>query len=382
MIDLCNSSTCTSCSACKAACNVDAIAMVEDGLSVRVPHVDKEKCRSCGACMKACPIIFAPVLSEPIEAIALYTKNVEDCNTCSSGGAATALSRYVLRRGGVVFGATLYGMPARFIAVELEEQLDMLKGSKYVFVSSDGIYPQVLLHLRAGRECLFIGLPCNVAGLKTYIGKDYPNLTTVDLVCHGAPPTEYLMKHLMNKIDIQHVSCIEFRGRRDFYLTALDNDGVVLYSVNQQEDEYFTAFMRGYSYRPACYSCRFAGKNRISDITVGDYWGIGDDALSEYKGKISLALLNSAHGVELFNSIKKDVIWEKRTVEEAVAGNKQLRQPTHYSLQSKLFREEYLMSGDFAKAIKAAGVNKIVWKNKLRRYILAFPRFIRDTICK
>lgn len=382
MATLCKQEDCTSCMACLNACPFQAISVVENDLSVKVPKIDEQKCRECGLCEKSCPILSKSLgYNYPKEAIALYTKNVSDRQTCSSGGAATTLARLVISRGGVVYGATAINTYPKLIRVSTAEQLELLKGSKYVYCDSHLIYRSVKDDLVKGKECLFIGLPCQIAGLKQYLRKDYDNLYTVDLICHGTPPFEYLRKHLESKIgEYKPDYSVSFRGERDFSTTVYDSDGSVLYTKNQYEDDYFAAFMRGWIYKPGCYSCRFARPERVSDITVGDFWGLAHGALGNYQGKVSVALLNSSKGEKLFTDCSDSFIWEKRTVEEAISGNNQLRKPTTLSEEAKVFQSVYSSTNSITEAFKECGISKIVKKNRIRRVLLAFPKMIMRLI--
>ncbi len=377
MPELCNIDTCTSCQSCYNACPFDALQMRESALSTLIPDVDVSKCRECGLCEKACPVINPLQLSYPRMAMALYTRNADDRLSCSSGGAATLFARRIIKAGGVVYGATAKNGVPRFVRVDKEEDLTLLKGSKYVFCNPGMIYKSAKADLDAGKRCLFIGLPCNVAALRRYLRKGYQNLITVDLVCHGTPPAEYLRKHLEDKIgSLDKVGDVTFRGRRDFCTTAYDINGKIVYSKNQYEDEYFASFMGAVTYKPVCYNCSFACPERVSDITIGDFWGIGSDALESYNGKISLALINSGIGEEFFLQCKDDMIWECRSVEEAIAGNHQLRHPSVLSGKAKMFRKEYETSGSLDRAFRASGVRSTTIRNKFRRILFYLPKLI------
>lgn len=375
MPTLCDTTQCTSCMACMNACPFAAISMKENALAVLSPQIDAAKCRECGLCEKSCPSLSLPELNYPMAAIALYTRDPNDRQTCSSGGLVTTLSKYIIAQGGVVYGVTVKNGHPLFIRVDTTEGLEALKGSKYVYCEPALIYRSVKEDLKAGTQCLFIGLPCDVAGLKKYLRRDYNNLFTVDLVCHGAPPYEYLKVHLESKfgsnIDINDIT---FRGKLDFSLSVFDSKRQIIYSKNQYEDEYFVAFMRGIMYRVCCYQCPYARPERISDITAGDFWGLAAGALDGYRGKISLALLNTPKGKALFDSSKDSFIWEERTVEEAVRGNNQLRNPSPFTAQTEIFHAEYSRTGSLNKAFKKSGIKTMVRRNKIRRLVLALPK--------
>lgn len=363
--------------ACYNACPFDAIKISKSPLDVLIPHIDIEKCRECGKCERSCPVLNPPTFREPEQCYAVATLNEADAATCSSGGAATLLSREVIAGGGVVYGATATGGVPRFIRCDSDADLEKLKGSKYVYCDPSLIYRDLLADLKKGVRCLFIGLPCNIGGLLKFLGRDYDNLITVDLVCHGAPPYEFLQSHLRSKgVDMADVGSITFRGKRDFCTSAYSGNGEIIYSSPQYFDAYFTAFMRGIFYRPSCYECRFARPQRVSDITVGDFWGAPSGILGGYKGKISLMLINSPKGADVFSQIKLRCRHEQRPIEEAVAGNSQLRHPTPRSVESDIFHNVYESTRSLEAALKAAGIYKVVRRNRLRALVLAVPKAI------
>lgn len=375
MAKLCSSQDCTSCLACYNACPFGAISIDKTELSVLAPQIDPAKCKDCGLCEKSCPILTAPTFQHPLAAIALYCKNEADRKTCSSGGLVTTLSRHFISQGGVVYGASAFGVRPGFRRVTSNEELELLKGSKYVYCDPSKIYTEVKKDLQSGLKCLFIGLPCNIAGLKQYLRQDYENLTTIDLICHGAPPFEYLKAHIESKVGSGlRWGNISFRGKMDFSTSVFDESGRLIYTKSQYEDEYFAAFMQGVFFRPSCYNCRFARAERVSDITAGDFWGLGNDALNGYKGKVSLALLNTQKGTELLDSAKELFFYEAHPIEEAISGNKQLREPTRFSREAEIFRATYESTKSLDKAFMTSGIKKRIIRNRLRRILLALPK--------
>jgi Coenzyme F420-reducing hydrogenase, beta subunit len=370
---------------CYNACPFDAISFVETELSVQVPQIDSEKCRHCALCEKVCPVLNVPKLNYPKRCIALYAKLDMDRQTCASGGAATTFSRYFIKNGGVVYGATANGGYPKFIRVSDIQDLELLKGSKYVYCVPESVYKFVKQDLQANKQVLFIGLPCNVAALENFLKKDYDNLFTIDLICHGAPPFAYLREHLRSKrVSIKDVDNITFRGELDFYTTAYDKNRKILYKQSQYEDEYFSAFMRGYIFRPSCYQCLFAKSERISDITVGDFWGITKEALNNYTGKISVALLNTGKGVKLFDLTSELFVWEQRNIEEAINGNQQLSKPSSPGSKQKreLFKDTYCKNKSVTEAFKICGIKKFVFKNKVKRYVLVIFNKLTKNLLK
>lgn len=381
MPKLCSYDQCTSCMACFNACPFGAISVIETSLSAKVPTIDVEKCKNCGMCEKSCPVINKRILFYPQGAVALYTKDAGDICTCASGGAATAFSRKIIADGGIVYGATSVGGYPKIIRVDELSGLEQLKGSKYVYCDPQHIYKAVKADLNLDRKCLFIGTPCEVAALLNYLGKKYNGLYTIDLICHGTPPFEYLKQHLQNKgINASNVGNITFRGNIDFHTVVYDKKGKIIYKCDQYEDEYFAAFMKGVMFRPACYNCQFACPERVSDITIGDFWGVEKGILNGYNGKISVALLNTEKGLRLFDEIKAYVNWEYRELCEAIAGNSQLREPSVWNKNAIVFFEAYKKYHSVSVAFRKCGIRNITRKNKVRRFLLTIPKLTRNLI--
>ena len=371
--------------ACYAVCPFGAINITPDELDELHPEIDADKCRQCGGCASVCPVINPPPAHFPQAAYALYTKDHYDCCTCASGGAATVFSRAVIEEGGAVFGCgnDKSGMPS-LKKITASHKIDELKGSKYVYPDSGKIYREVLGELNTGRNCLFIGLPCHVAGLLACTrGKKYENLTTVDLICHGAPPRKYLEKHIVSVVPkSRSISRVTFRGKRDYFLTVYDKNNRALYSRRQDEDSYFQPFMKGLIFRSICYSCAHARPERISDITIGDFWGISPGALNGYEGKKSLVLINTDKGASLFASSIGKTVFEQRPIEEAIAGNAQLKAPSRPHPEREIFCRHYIQHHNFTSAVAATSIIRLLRRNRIRNILLAIPRKIKHRIVK
>lgn len=380
-MNICKSDECTSCLACLNVCPFNAIEFKKNSLSEIKPAINTEKCRGCERCKKVCPVLNKPSFYRAKTALALYTKHKYYRETCASGGVATTLGKAVIEEDGVVFGAAVIGGKCKFISVETVDDLELLKGSKYVYCSPELIYREVLKSLKSKRICLFIGTPCQVAGLKNYIGKEYCNLILIDLICHGTPPFDYLKQHLDHKLGRSiRVERITFRGSNDFYLCAYDNKSNCLYRKKQNEDEYFTSFMKGIIFQNNCYNCQYAIPKRVSDITIGDFWGLEKTALNGYQGKKSVALLNTPKGETFIKKHLNLFIYEYRDPQEAINGNDQLRHPSDSSHSRIKFIQFYTQTNDFEKSIKQIGVVSLTRKNVIVNRVLFIPRLIKHKL--
>ena len=188
MIHIEKKSDCCGCSACVQKCPKQCISLVEDSEGFLYPEVVAAECVGCGLCEKVCPWTNRPEKLQPKEVLAVKNRNDEERMDSSSGGVFVALARETISRGGVVFGAVFDGKwEVRHACAETLEDVRPMMGSKYVQSRVGDSYRQVERYLKEGREVLFVGSPCQVAGLHAYLRKDYPNLLSVDFLCHGVP---------------------------------------------------------------------------------------------------------------------------------------------------------------------------------------------------
>lgn len=206
-------------------------------------------------------------------------------------------------------------------------------------------------------------------------------MITIDLICHGAPPFSYLKEHIESKVgDYSKVGNFTFRGKYDFYLTVFDKNNNVIYKREQYEDEYFMAFMQGSIFRPVCYECQYAQNMRVADITIGDFWNLSTDALNNYTGKVSLALLNTNKSKDFFGKAKELFNYQERDIIEAINGNDQLRHPSPRLKQREDFIKLYFEHKSIQKAFQYMGITTLSRKNKVRRYVLYLPRIVKRLI--
>ena len=363
---ICEPKNCTGCMACKNICSKQAISMTEDSLGCLIPQINEEKCIACGLCQKICPAIHSPLSKSARSAYAVWSKNEQDVAYSSSGGAAAVFTRAILERGGIVCGCTVMEGSAQHICIDNIANIEKLRGSKYVQSYIGDCYKQIKDYLEKNREVLFIGTPCQVAGLQSYLQKHYPMLTTVDIICHGTPPQRYLREHLSEKAP--GFDRFSFRGMYDFKLTAYRGERI-LYQHDRREDIYFAAFLDAMTYRDCCYMCQYARPERVSDLTVGDFWGIDRDSMiHSYSGKISVVLPNTEKGVALFEACQESFVWEERTQEEAVMGNGNLCRPSRLHPERKKFTELYPRLG-FTKAVARTNLGKEVKRNEMRNRV-------------
>ena len=350
MKEICNTSICTGCAACMNRCPKQCINMREDNkLGHLYPQIDNDKCIDCGACVKVCPANHAIELRTPITAYAGWDKSEKEYISSTSGGAASAFARYIIRQGGVVYGcAILPGIQVSHVRIDSLSDIGKLKGSKYVQSTIGMIYKNVREDLRKGKKVLFIGTPCQVAGVRSFIVKDMvENLYTVDLICHGTPPLAYLRKHILKKTKGTVPDEIFFRKGDYLLLLLLGGKEIYRSSLFEQryQDTYYNTFFDGFSYRESCHTCRYAQPQRVSDVTIGDFWGLRADLPLEHPHGCSVLLPITDKGKELIEGIRQEFNLYERTVEEAVNGNDQLRHPKEKDLRISMFMNLFPLLG-------------------------------------
>ena len=326
---------CTGCTACASGCPKDAITMERDREGFAYPVIDGAACVRCGHCTAVCPVLRERPQSSMPAVFAAWNRNDEIRRDSTSGGVFTLLAEYILESGGVVFGAAFDGSQhLRHTACFRKEELWRLRGAKYVQSDLGGSFSQVKALLEEGTAVLFSGVPCQVDGLKRYLGKDYPNLLTCDLVCHGVPSPAVFRAYLdgLEAARGSKVVSVRFKdkshGWSHPWFTAQFADGSVY-----TEDFNRTGYGRGFGMqlflRPACARCRYTSTSRPADFTLADYWGLDEKlALPVERDKgVSMVLVNSARGQAVFDALSPRFGQVERPLAEAVAGNPRLASP-------------------------------------------------------
>lgn len=328
---VCECDRCTGCKACMEKCPKNAITVHDDVKSVNAV-IDLEKCINCGLCYNICPQNKPVEGHRPIEWYQGWAIQKEISEVSSSGGIASAISTSFLKGHGAVASCFFDSGKYRFMIAESTREILRFAGSHYVKSDMEGIYKQVELYLKSGRKLLFIGLPCQVAGLKKYVNSRFQDqLYTIDLICHGSPSPKILELYLaQNDVDISKVSNISFRQKTKFGILV---DGRYV-DVPGACDAYTLGFLNCLFYTKNCYQCQYAKLERISDITLGDSWGTELPKERLNKG-LSLVLCQNQKGKELLTM--RDIRLENVNLEKAIAANHQLSEPSCLPSQWKDF---------------------------------------------
>lgn len=379
-IKLCDKDKCTACLACVEACPVHCINIGEDECGNMTPVMDSEKCISCGKCQRVCPMISKVTLSKPQKVYASYSKNGNRHIKSASGGIATELAKKVIERGGVVYGASqIEELKIEHVRIERADEISRIQGSKYVHSHIREQYNQIENDLKKDKRVLFVGTPCQVSALKNYLDDSLcKNLICVDLICHGVPSWKTFFESMKYETGVDDFKewKVSFRDSDGFVIKLFNPNGDVEYIGNLKNSFYYNGFMEGYIYRRNCYSCEYAQSNRVGDITLGDFWGLGKDRHFEgdKTNGINVVLINSKKGEGLFGTIKDNVECWERQLEEAVAGNGQLREPSKQTKTSSNFIK--LSQKNNSQNVNNANAESVVKCNKKKYTIIRIRRAI------
>lgn len=270
---------------------------------------------------------------KPEKVYACYNKDKDVRLSSSSGAVFSSLAEYVLNKSGIVYGVAMSEdcYSAEFIGVTDSEGLTKLRGSKYLQAKVGNTFKSVKKELQAGKLVLFTGTGCQVNGLKTFLGKDYDNLICMDVICHGAPSPALWREYARDQEKKMggKLKGINFRCKDDSWvdfgmkevLSTIPEDSVKKLYISKDKDPYMQMFLRDYCLRPSCYEC-MVKKEKMSDLTVADFWGIKDVAPEMNNGLgTSLVLIRTKKGQEIFNYISCEMKLKEVTYEAGVKGN-------------------------------------------------------------
>lgn len=327
MIDIKDKSQCCGCWACYNACPRHCIEMKEDEEGFRYPHVDKDKCIDCGLCEKVCPLLKPKMDDTLPESFVVQQKDTEVLRTSTSGGFFTAISKWAIEQGGVVFGAAFgEDMELRHSYAETLDGCKKFRGSKYVQSLIGDCYSQAKNFLAQGRVVVFSGTPCQISGLYHFLrGRKYDNLVTVDLVCRGTPSPLLLRKYLAYHSSLVGSKPVDYRSRDKYYgynystATIWYSDKEKEYHRGKDSDMMLRFYFNDLCSRPSCYQCHFKTINRVSDITIFDCWD-APSVSSKFSSKgATNVFVHTQHGQEVFEQIKENFVWSSSNIDEIIS---------------------------------------------------------------
>lgn len=319
---------CTGCHACYSACPVKCIDMNKNKYGFLLPQINKDKCINCNKCEKSCPIINPNNNIEEEKFIkehsyVAFNKNDDIRKVSSSGGIFYLIAKAIIDDGGVVFGAAFdESFKVKHMEICEVKEIYKLQGSKYVQSEIGEIYLDVKKRLEDNIPVLFTGTPCQIEGLKSFLYKEYDNLYTQDIICHGVPSPLVWEKYL-HEFD-GSINNISFRdktfGWNNFSMRIDYNDSKYIKTL--KEDSYMKSFLLNLSLRDSCYNCDFKKNIRCSDITLADYWGIENVHKDMFDDKgASLIIIQSNKGLGLFNKIKENLYYKSTNLDVAIKYN-------------------------------------------------------------
>lgn len=374
---VCNINECTACGSCINICPKKCISYVSMVSGTSYASIDTAKCISCSLCQKVCPNLNVAILYKPITCYAAWSNDNKIKRNSASGGIATELYRFVLNTGGCVAGVSMDDdFNAEYHIVDNPSDFTQFQNSKYVYSDTLDVFKRIGSCLRQGKKVLFIGLPCQVAGLRQYllmIKAPLEGFYAIDLVCHGVTPSEFLKDHIkyLEKKYKQKASKIYFRDpytyTYTFTLCLINNNKRFYQRGVYRDDVYQIGYHSGISYRDNCYQCHYARPERTGDLTLADFSYVGKYAPCAYDNKnVSCILCNTDKGRELINilSDKKAAFMEERPLAEEMDTEKQLRHPTIVPVERLSFLKN-LQDGDgFEMAMR-----KAVWKKIIKNEV-------------
>ena len=325
---------CTGCGACLNVCPVGCIKFLEDEEGFKRPVIDYKKCIRCGKCINTCPVNQKSSSNKNVKAYAIKGKDDIRKNS-SSGGVFAVMAQEILSKNGVVYGAAFdEKQNLNHIRITNKDDLIKLQGSKYLQSNTFNIYKDVKKDLENKKDVLFVGTPCQVKGLKSFLDKDYDNLYTFDIACHGVPSSKVFQKYVkqLEEENNSTVTNYQFRnkenGWKKYNTKVTFEDGKEI-TTPYDQDMYMRGFLRNIYLRKSCYQCSSNNFSCGSDLTLADYWGIDsiDPSFDDDKG-VSLVTVNSKKGENLLDKVKEEFLEVQETdLSKALEYNKALIKP-------------------------------------------------------
>lgn len=343
MINLKYKKECCGCNACVQICPKNCINMAEDVEGFLYPQIEESICVSCGLCERVCPMLNEKKGNFLIS-YAAYANNDELRMKSSSGAIFSLCAEEVLNQQGVVFGAAFdKNFEVHHIAVDNQEDLQKLQGSKYVQSRIEETYKEVETYLKLGRIVLYSGVGCQITGLKNFLGKEYDNLYTIDVLCHGVPSPK-VWRQYVNEKEKKYGSTVQnltfrskVKGWKNFSM-ELNFKNRSVYSEIFPKDEFMKLFLGNICLRPSCHDCKFKELERSSDLSIGDSWGIENykPHMDDDKGT-SVVLVHTDKGHKFFDNIKDRMLYEEAEIDKILPPTADSRKSVKMHVKRKQF---------------------------------------------
>ena len=393
---ICKEKLCTGCGCCEEICPVKCITMKKNQEGFYYPFIDNKKCIQCGLCYKSCPTnneIICQNNTKP-NLYAVINNNQLVLRNSSSGGFFYLIATYIINNNGVVFASVFNDKLYKEIKEESDklnfekatsiEQLKGMMGSKYLQSFHNNVFSQVKNYLLQKKHVLFVGCPCQVAGLYSFLDKlkSSQYLLTVDLICHGVPSQDFFDRYIQDtekKYNLK-IKSFEFRSKdkgwkSNYSSKIIFSNGKVKYE-DTLNNPYMICFSQRVNYRESCYNCKFSRIPRIADFTIGDFFGIETKSISNkvYKNGVSAVLLNNEKAESVFSKISYNSIFIKENLEALINTNHNLIRPSKRpNARNNILTENDSIYKYYKKYCRIKFRVKIVSK---------FPRIIKNYISK
>lgn len=374
MIKLCDELTCTGCSACYNICPKGAIEMKENQEGFLNPTINHELCIECKKCIKVCPQINKINLLYPLKAYASWNKNKKVRIDSASGGIFTAIAEYILDLDGVVYGAAFDDkLELKHIAVYNKKDLLYLRDSKYIQSNVSVCFKEIKGYLDLGRYILFSGTACQISGLLTFLNKKYNNLFTVEILCHGVPSPKIFrdyIRFIKEKHNISRILKYKFRDKYiscecpNSLIEGIDKNGnKIIIRESNIFNKWIKLFLGNNIIRPACYNCYYVKKQRVSDFTIGDWFGYDSNKFfegKEAKRGVSIVLCNTSKAC---NIIKKlDIALFEKEVENAINQKNEMK----FKCSQPHTRKDFWLEYDYLSFCEI--MERYIDKQKISQY--------------
>ena len=383
IISLPEHNRCTGCMACLSACPKHAISVSENEYGEEFPKIDESLCIRCGKCQKVCHLnnsFFPEKRAE--EVYAAWSTDADTRRKSASGGIAAELYQFALKNGMHAFGVKLdKAHEAHYFEVQNKKDIEACQNSKYVFSKMGDTYASIARYLNAGENVLFIGLPCHVAGVRAYLGKEYENLLLVDIICHGTCSARYLKEHIhsIEEKKNEEAETVFFRdpqyGTNSFIFTLRGGNRVFYSAPVEYLDSYQVGYHKMLTYRENCYHCRYARAERVGDLTISDFSGLGRlEPWTEENRSVSCVIPSTPKGRFLLDTLqqKEKIQLYRRPAEEAYRLEKQLRGPSAPNVHRKEFLKLYSEGNGFDASVQCA------CKKEMQRYFVIRTLHVKE----
>lgn len=380
MINFNFSKDCCGCRVCGDRCPKKCISFHTNKYGWDIPQVDLDNCIQCGICEKVCPhLSYKKPLSTNPRLFSAYASDESIRKEGSSGSIFYLMARNIITNGGKVYGAGFDdNLKLRHYGVDVIDELQPLMKSKYIQSNTTGVYNDVIKEIRTGRKVMFVGTPCQCVALYQALNNNLPdNLLLVDFICHGVPGQQ-LFDRAIENFEFENkckVTSFSFRKKlpnrlRGYSIsyTSISDSSTHYEEGTSSKFPYYCGYLKYYTFRDSCYKCSYLGKNRVSDITLGDFWFLDTiRPISDFNKGYSMLIINSNRGLLEFNRLKlsQEIVTEEFNIEEAVRLNQAYTHPAHMSIVHRFFKRDY---------------NRLDWQKLVKRYFLPRAPFFQKCL--